>query len=485
MEMGTTKSESNSTPIAEQWKSLKTMFPQPDTNMSANDDLEAQILKAQAQLTQLKKQRELIDIQQKVAEESKELELARDRLLATTNGVTQSDPAASIPPTDLSARIEGPQKKQCVARDPPTGPSGISPPRRPSEPQIPRPAPAQAQLAQQKQQNQQQKQPKNQPKNQGKPAQPKPAQAKQQPKAQPKAQPANPPAPKPSPKGPKGSNANAIPITKANPIANINPTPIPSSSPKPNDQPPSMSLDQLRALAAASRTPSKPPSAPAGSNQTPVRPFNPPTQPASEAKSAGITQPPVPNVAVFNGRSPGEFRNYTVGMYPDWYRSEENKVNRALKHVSLSLEERYRHYIRGEPASKNTYATFCAFMMDQVQDGPRPDSSRSRPSEDSARARYNDGYQRPSQSVTDFSSWLMQWPPHFHNNDSERDRMRHLFEHLMNRVRNEADKTHLDFDKYDDFVDYLQWVEDSLDSRVDSLGRNRDLRPNYRKRSRD
>ena len=203
------KSESHSTPISEQWESLKTMLPEPESTMSANDDLEAEILKAQAQLTQLKKQRELIDIQQKVAEERRELQLARDRLLATTNGLTEAALAASSPATDAKARIEGPQKKQRVAHDPPTGPSGQNPPRRPSDPQTPYPAPP-------KPAQQQQKAQQKQPKNQGKPVQPKPAQAKQQPKAQPKAAPANTPAPKPSP---NGSNLNPNAKLNANTIA--------------------------------------------------------------------------------------------------------------------------------------------------------------------------------------------------------------------------------------------------------------------------
>ncbi|KAJ5362655.1 hypothetical protein N7541_003499 [Penicillium brevicompactum] len=438
------KSESHSTPISAQWESLKTMLPEPESTMSANDDLEAEILKAQAQLTQLKKQRELIDIQQKVAEERRELQLARDRLLATTNGLIEAAPAASSPATDAKARIEGPQKKQRVAHDPPTGPSGQNPPLRPSDPQNPYSAPP-------KPAQQQQKAQQKQPKNQGKPVQPKPAQAKQQPKAQPKAAPANPPAPKPSP------NAG-------------------------------LSLEQLRQLAAASRTPSKAPQAPTGPAasggnqiQTPVKPFNPPTQPSSESRAAN--PPPVPNIVVYNGRTLGEFKNYTVGMeshfkkHPEWYRSEEHKLSRALKHVSLSLEERFLNYIRNQPASAKTWETFCAFMIEQLQGGIRPDI---------AKARYNDSYQRPSQSVTDFSKWMMQWPPHFNSNDSERDRMRHLFEHLMNRVRNAAEKSHLDFDNYADFVNYLQWVEDSLDSRVDEFGRRARDGPAFsRKRARD
>ena len=55
------------------------MFPKTETDdtMTATMDLEAEIRQAQNQLAQLKKQRELIEIQQKVAEERSELELAR------------------------------------------------------------------------------------------------------------------------------------------------------------------------------------------------------------------------------------------------------------------------------------------------------------------------------------------------------------------------------------------------------------------------
>ncbi|CRL27384.1 unnamed protein product [Penicillium camemberti] len=80
-----------------------------------------------------------------------------------------------------------------------------------------------------------------------------------------------------------------------------------------------------------------------------------------------------------------------------------------------------------------------------------------------------DSYQCPFQSVTDFSNWIQQCEPHFHNNLSERDRMRHLFEHLSNNVREEADKTYLDFTHHYDFVVYLQWIEVSIDKRTGLL----------------
>jgi hypothetical protein len=54
----------------------------------------------------------------------------------------------------------------------------------------------------------------------------------------------------------------------------------------------------------------------------------------------------------------------------------------------------------------------------------------------------------------------------FDNNLSERGRMRHLFEHLSNRIRDEADKTYVEFIHYYDFVIYLQRIEDSFDKRA-------------------
>jgi hypothetical protein len=189
----------------------------------------------------------------------------------------------------------------------------------------------------------------------------------------------------------------------------------------------------------------------------------------------------VPNVPVYNGRALGEFKNFSMGLerhfdkYPEWYKVDERKVTRALKHVALNIEDEWKRHVRHLPAEKVTYDRFCTFLIHQLQNGVYPDVARSR---------YMDSYQRPAQSVTDFSNWMQQWVPHFPNNDSERDRMRHLFEHLMNRVRNEADKTHLDFDNYYEFVEYLQRVEDSIGSRAESLGR-RAINPRKRPRSHD
>jgi hypothetical protein len=411
------KSEHASIPVHEQWEHWNNVLPKSDMSnpIPVANDLEEEIRQAQAQLAQLKKQRELIDIQQKVAEERNKLEQARSRLLATTNetkiisSFTPTTPA-STPSRDSNpnnnAHTEGPQKKPCLARiEPPTAPSHHHD-RRSADPQTPRPT---------------------QPKQlQAKPAsaQGKPAQAK-------------PPQPKPTPK-----------VTKNN-IS-------------------SLSLEELRALAAASRSPAAPKAEMVESTQSPVRAFNPPTQPASHASA-----PPVPNVAVYNGRSLGEFKNYTIGLdrhfdkYSDWYRDEENKVTRALKHITLTLEDDWKRHILNQSPDQNTYAKLRTFLIHQINKGCNPGT---------AKQRYLDSFQRDGQSVADFSNWMQQWEPHFKNDFSERDRMRHIFEHLKTRVRNEADKTYLDFTNYDDFVDYLVRVEES----VERGGRD----SNPRKRSR-
>ncbi|KAJ5788754.1 hypothetical protein N7457_003744 [Penicillium paradoxum] len=393
-----TGSESNVHRIQEQWDSLNEMFQKTDPEpLGSADDLEAEIRQAQAQLSRLKKQRELIDIKQKVAEEERELERARSRLLATSSlDLSPATPAATpskeAEPKNNKAGIDGAQKKTVAARyEQNTAPRTKSPERRLSE---------------------------------AKPSKP--------------------------------IEINSSPKVAKNLVSGLN-------------------LEQLRALAAASRSP-------AGSTAIKIESHStvkPPTRPAPSEPSA--QPPPVPNVPVYNGRALGEFKNFTMGLerhfdkYPEWFKVEERKVNRALKHVALNLEDEWKRQIRHIPAEKISYGSFCTFLIHQLQNGVYPEI---------AKARYKDSYQRPAQSVTDFSNWMQQWVPHFPNNDSERDRMRHLFEHLMNRVRNEADKTHLDFDNYYDFVEYLQQVEDSIPSRAESLGR-RVINPRKRPRSRD
>ncbi|CAG7938665.1 unnamed protein product [Penicillium salamii] len=428
---GKIKTEPHFTPIREQWDSLKTMFPKTEmSETTQDDDLEAQIREAQAQLAQLKKQRELIEIQQKVAEETRELELARKRLSATA---TSSSPLTTASKADIRPKGpgqgQGPPKKQCIAREslPPTGPASQTPTRRSSDPSSPR------------------TQKPVQPNTQQKPLQPK--------------QPAKTPV-KPSPK------QVSITTPQNQPQASTDDS-IPNG--------PSSNLDQLRALAAATRTPSKPPTPqPTGNNTTPGDPFNPPSQPASTGKPQN--PPPVPNLPVYHGRALGEFKHFTTCIerhfdkYPEWYTTEERKVARAQNGVSLNLEDGWKRQLR-TTAIQNTYPNFCTFLIEQLQNGV--------PSE-FAKSRYYGCYQRSSQSISDFSNWIMQWPAHFQNHDSERDRMRHLFEHSLNKVQKAAEKTHLDFEHYHDFLQYLQSVEDRLDRGPHSRERE-----NPRKRPRD
>lgn len=186
----------------------------------------------------------------------------------------------------------------------------------------------------------------------------------------------------------------------------------------------------------------------------------------------------MPNVPVYNGRAVGEFKNFTAKIErhfdkcPDWYQYDEHKVVRAVKHVPLPLEEAWNQHTRDMPASEKTYIKFCLFMIAQLQRGTSPES---------AEFTYNSSYQRASQPLTDLSNWMMQWAPHFWHDDSERDRMRHLFEHLLHRTRIAAYKTYDDFEKYSDFVEYLQHVEDRLPTQAGLPGRN----GKPRKRNRD
>ncbi|KAJ5473150.1 hypothetical protein N7475_002716 [Penicillium sp. IBT 31633x] len=391
-------SGSNIHRIQERWDSLNEMFQTTDPQPADSaEDLEAEIRQAQAQLSRLKKQRELIDIKQKVAEEERELERARSRLLATSSfELSPATPAATpfkkAEPNHNKAGIDFAQKNTVAAQHeqnsaPPTQPSS----QRRFEAKLSKPTET-----------------------------------------------------KPSPK------------------------PV-------NSLVPGLNLEQLRALAAASRSP-------AGATVVKTESRSSVQSPARPSYSeSSLHAPPVPNVPVYNGRALGEFKNFSMGLerhfdkYPEWYKLDERKVNRALKHVALNIEDEWKRHVRHVPADEISYGSFCTFLIHQLQNGVYPEIAKSR---------YKDSYQRPAQSVTDFSNWMQQWVPHFPNNDSERDRMRHLFEHLMNRVRNEADKTHLDFDNYYEFVEYLQRVEDSIASRAESLGR-RVINSRKRPRSHD
>ncbi|CAG8013708.1 unnamed protein product, partial [Penicillium salamii] len=192
------------------------------------------------------------------------------------------------------------------------------------------------------------------------------------------------------------------------------------------------------------------------------------TLPYQAPANSNNQNPPVPDILVYYGRALGEFKNYTRSLgrhfhkYSGWYITDERKVTWALKHVAFNLQNEWKRQIRDMPSEQVTFGGLCTFLIHQLQNGVYPEV---------VEARYMDSFQRPSQSVTDFSNWIQQWEPHFHNNLSERDRVRHLFEHLSNRVREEADKTHLDFTLYYDFVVYLQRIEDSVGKRAGPLSK--------------
>jgi hypothetical protein len=355
---------------------------QPVAAPELPDDLEAQIQQAQDQLSRLKRQRQLIEIQQQVADEERALEDARIRLVATMSKEPTPTPTPTQPAPKATEKNNSPRR--------PAPP--IHTPKRPA---------ADRRASETKAQEED------------------------------------------TPAKPITSTLSAL------------------------------ALDQLRALAAASRSPS----AAIKTEPTTLAPTAPAFQPSFQRASDHSVAPPVPNVPVYNGRALGEYKNYTMGLdrhfdkYPEWYNDDKRKLSRALKHVTLGLEDEWKRHTRNLPSDQVTYGAFCTFLIHQLQNGVYPEV---------AKARYKDSYQRPAQSVTDFSNWMQQWEPHFNEKLSERDRMRHLFEHLLNRVRDEADKTYLDFTNYHDFVTYLQRVEDNIVTRGEVLGR----RANPRKRPR-
>jgi hypothetical protein len=107
----------------------------------------------------------------------------------------------------------------------------------------------------------------------------------------------------------------------------------------------------------------------------------------------------------------------------------------------------------------------------------------SQPSRDispaDAKTRYYEAYQRSNQSITAFSNYLMLWHAHFPNNDTEHDQMRYLYGRMLKRLRNGGMKSHLDFEYYGDYVEYLQRVEDGTEPRTEDLLEHRISGPGF------
>lgn len=97
----------------------------------------------------------------------------------------------------------------------------------------------------------------------------------------------------------------------------------------------------------------------------------------------------------------------------------------------------------------------------------RKPSARS----EEAYSRYKNGQQRHDESVSSFSAWLQRLLPDIDQELSLEDRMGFLKRGVVSSVRNRAHRPFSYFKTYEDYVSYLQDIEDTLPQRQVELKR--------------
>ena len=148
----------------------------------------------------------------------------------------------------------------------------------------------------------------------------------------------------------------------------------------------------------------------------------------------------------------------TSAMMPPPAMKVQPVVNRKVAQSSSSQYGDQKQFdsalVKVEPAMGDT-------------DPFRKPSARS----EEAYSRYKNGQQRPDESVSSFSTWLQRLLPDIDQELSLEDRMGFLKRGVVSSVRNRAHRPFSYFKTYEDYVSYLQDIEDTLPQRQVELKR--------------
>ncbi|KAJ5536311.1 hypothetical protein N7513_009497 [Penicillium frequentans] len=179
-----------------------------------------------------------------------------------------------------------------------------------------------------------------------------------------------------------------------------------------------------------------------------------PPAPAAIQKpqALAVGNPPKPTVPVYGAADWQECRNFTCSIeahfqkYSTFYHNDETKVETGKLVLAAPLLDRWNAYTMQLPRA--TWLTFCTFLVELLP----PDGT-----EEECRRTYSSIKQRPTQSVRDFVLIMLRyhkcWTGNNHN------RLWHLWDRIVQPLKNHSEKSWKDFEDFHEFVEYLEGVE--------------------------
>ncbi|KAJ5524376.1 hypothetical protein N7494_011026 [Penicillium frequentans] len=174
--------------------------------------------------------------------------------------------------------------------------------------------------------------------------------------------------------------------------------------------------------------------------------------PIQKPQALAVGNPPKPTVPVYGAADWQECRNFTCSIeahfqkYSTFYHNDETKVETGKLVLAAPLMDRWNAYTMQLPRA--TWLTFCTFLVELLP----PDGT-----EEECRRTYSSIKQRPTQSVRDFVLIMLRyhkcWTGNNHN------RLRHLWDRIVQPLKNHSEKSWKDFEDFHEFVEYLEGVE--------------------------
>ncbi|KAJ5988656.1 hypothetical protein N7481_003866 [Penicillium waksmanii] len=151
-------------------------------------------------------------------------------------------------------------------------------------------------------------------------------------------------------------------------------------------------------------------------------------------------------------------------IHPEFYSFEDRKVQLGEKYLNAALASEWddrRRKLRGP-----SWVAFCLFLAEQLAEFVKPDV---------ARRKYTGTYQRQGEGILNFAMYLQQYAPHF--NSAHHNRVRHFHDRVLPKFRNRAGRKWHNFDGLHEIVECMVKVEQSLPN-YDGLGPRKRVRAN-------
>ncbi|KAJ5912955.1 hypothetical protein N7504_001838 [Penicillium tannophilum] len=189
----------------------------------------------------------------------------------------------------------------------------------------------------------------------------------------------------------------------------------------------------------------------------------PPAPAVQRPQALAVETPPKPTVPIYGAADWQECRNFTCSIeahfhkYRTFYCNDETKVETGKLVLAAPLLDRWNAYTMQLPRA--TWLTFCTFLVELLP----PDGT-----EEECRRTYSSIKQRPTQSVREFVFSMLRyhkcWTGNNHN------RLRHLWDRIVQPLKDHSEKSWKDFEDFHEFVEYLEGVEAFMKAQDISFG---------------